>query len=314
MIEVHLYQLADRTSWDAFVQASRTPHMLFERTFVEYHADRFVDASLVIVDDGKIVALLPASRHGREIRSHGGLTFGGFVTSSRMGGTRMLEVVRATMDHLKAEGIDRLIYKAVPHPYHVVPAEEDLYALARCGAVLHRRDLSSVIDLSASPRYSKGRSYDLRHAAVSLVVETSQDFDTWHAIETETLARHGVTPVHSANELRQLAAHFPDRLLLHVVRNGPAGPVIAVAVSFLTPAVWHVQYLGQSSTGRELGAMDVLVDALIHAASAADPSPRWFDLGISTEDDGRKLNSGLAAYKEGFGARAVCFDQYAIAP
>ena len=31
---------------------------------------------------------------------------------------------------------------------------------------------------------------------------------------------------------------------------------------------------------------------------------RWFDFGISTEDDGRILNQGLIEQKEGFGARA----------
>ena len=38
----------------------------------------------------------------------------------------------------------------------------------------------------------------------------------------------------------------------------------------------------------------------------------WFDFGISCEQEGRYLNEGLAAQKEGFGARAMVHDFYRI--
>lgn len=37
-----------------------------------------------------------------------------------------------------------------------------------------------------------------------------------------------------------------------------------------------------------------------------------FDFGVSCEQEGRYLNEGLAAQKEGFGARAVVYDSYRI--
>ena len=39
---------------------------------------------------------------------------------------------------------------------------------------------------------------------------------------------------------------------------------------------------------------------------------KYFDFGISTEQGGRYLNEGLVFQKEGFGARAVVYDTYAI--
>ena len=42
------------------------------------------------------------------------------------------------------------------------------------------------------------------------------------------------------------------------------------------------------------------------------PTCRWIDFGISTEERGQRLNEGLASYKEGFGARAVNYDTYAL--
>ena len=37
-----------------------------------------------------------------------------------------------------------------------------------------------------------------------------------------------------------------------------------------------------------------------------------FDFGISTENGGEFLNQGLIFEKEGFGARSVCYDVYAL--
>ena len=48
------------------------------------------------------------------------------------------------MSELRASGISKLIYKAIPHIYHTVPAEEDLYALFLLNAKLFRRDVSST--------------------------------------------------------------------------------------------------------------------------------------------------------------------------
>jgi hypothetical protein len=38
----------------------------------------------------------------------------------------------------------------------------------------------------------------------------------------------------------------------------------------------------------------------------------FFDFGRSTESDGRILKVGLVAFKEGFGARTVVHDSYAL--
>jgi hypothetical protein len=74
--------------------------------------------------------------------------------------------------------------------------------------------------------------------------------------------------------------------------------------------VAHAQYIGSTEQGRELGAVDAVVDALIARHAAA--GRRWFDFGISTEQAGRVLNPGLARYKESYGARGVTYDAYAI--
>ena len=62
--------------WDAFVGASKNGTFLLTRPYMDYHADRFPDRSLVIRHtDRRIAALLPATVGGPGvISSHAGLT------------------------------------------------------------------------------------------------------------------------------------------------------------------------------------------------------------------------------------------------
>jgi hypothetical protein len=73
--------------------------------------------------------------------------------------------------------------------------------------------------------------------------------------------------------------------------------------------VAHAQYIGTTSEGRKVGALDLIMSYLINDYYA---QKKYFDFGISTEDDGRYLNTGLIENKQGFGARAVVYDFYEI--
>ena len=67
--------------------------------------------------------------------------------------------------------------------------------------------------------------------------------------------------------------------------------------------------MANSEVGREIGALDLLLDYLIKNIYK---DKKYFDFGISNEDAGRYLNTGLIAQKEGFGARAVVHDFYEL--
>src|SRR5207244_2191468 len=123
------YEPRWRSVWDGFVARSKNGVFLFHRDYVEYHADRFTDHSLLFLDGEKVLALLPGSRREDALASHAGLTFGGFVTDHSMKTPQMLRLFDLLRQHCRGEGITRIVYKAVPHIYHRVPAEEDLYAL-----------------------------------------------------------------------------------------------------------------------------------------------------------------------------------------
>lgn len=308
-LEVVPYEPGARDAWDDLVRRARARHFLFERAYMDYHGDRFEDASLLVLRKGRPAAALPASRHDGDVVSHGGLTFGGLLSDAGMTTALAEEALGAVLGHLRAAGARELVYKPVPHIYHAVPAEEDLFALARRGARLVRRDVAAAVPRGAEVRWSEERRRAVRKGAANgLEIGRSDAFEAFMALEREVLlARHGVEPVHTPEELRLLADRFPERIKLFAAHGD--GELVAGVVVYETDTVAHAQYIGASDRGRELRAGDALFDVLLREVYADKP---WFDFGVSTERDG-SLNTGLARNKEGFGARAVVYDRYAIA-
>ncbi|EJO9092086.1 GNAT family N-acetyltransferase, partial [Cronobacter sakazakii] len=69
----------------------------------------------------------------------------------------------------------------------------------------------------------------------------------------------------------------------------------------------HTQYMANTQQGRQIGALDYILFTLINDIYT---EKKYLSFGISTENAGQYLNTGLIAQKEGFGARAVVHDFY----
>ena len=295
------YTSGARGAWDDFVRGSRNGVFLFERAYMDYHADRFDDASLMVADGDELIALLPAHRVGDEWVSHGGLSFGGLVMHGRSGAQDVLATFDALVAWLRERGATKLTYKPIPHLYHRQPSEDDLYALHRLGARTMRMDLSTTIDLARRPPLAKGRRHALSKARrAGIEVRAGDDHAAFWALLDRVLdERHGVSPTHRVDEIRLLADRF-DRIALYGAYAG--AELLAGAVVYRYDGVLHTQYLAASPAGRERGALDAVIAHLI--AHACD-GQRWFNFGISSYEQGRQLNAGLAAQKEMFGGRST---------
>lgn len=306
MLRVRPYVPADADAWDALVLRSRNGNLLHRRGYMDYHADRFVDASLVVENDNEIVAVFPANIEGSQVSSHGGLTYAGLVSSRGLRASATLEAMEKLGEHYRARGVSRLVYKATPHVFHAYPAEEDLYALHRVGARLSRRDLSSAIALQDGFRFTDERRRAVAKARKSgLSLGFHGDLASFHALLVEVLARHGVVPTHSLAELCLLQSRFPESIVLYEVRDGES--LLAATLVYDLGPVVHTQYLAVSEQGRRCHALSFLLAELIETRYA---DKRYFSFGVSTEQGGRRLNEGLVEQKERFGARAVVHDFY----
>ena len=296
--------------WNSFVGSSKNGVFLFNRNYMDYHSDRFKDNSMIIFNDkDEILALFPANLRDNVIVSHGGLTFGGLIIDSSMKTQLMIEIMGALSNLFKKEGVNKIVYKAIPHIYHKIPAEEDLYALFRCGARLVRRDVSSTVLLSDMINYKKSRRRSIEKAQQQNIrVIKSKDFATFMKILERTLRdRHNTKPVHTEDEIRLLAERFPENIMLFTADKG--GEMLGGTIIYESRNVAHLQYIAASEEGRKISAVDAVIDYLINEFYK---EKRYFDFGISTEEEGRYLNIGLSEYKSGFGGRATVYDTYEI--
>lgn len=301
------YTAGDQGVWDELAAAARARHFMFQRGYMDYHADRFTDASLIVLRSGRPCALFPATRHGETVISHGGLTFGGLLSGPEQTLGRTLGAFAALTEVLRETGATRLVLKPVPHIYHLGAAEEDLHALHAAGATLAHRDVSAALSPTVRPRPAGARRRAAEHGrGTGMVLDEDDDIEAFMELVASVLReRHDTTPTHTPGEMRRLADGFPADIRLFTARAN--GELLAGTLVFQTPVVAHTQYTVAAPRGRELSATDALLSYVIEKRYP----DRWFDFGISNERDG-SLNEGLARYKEAFGARAVMFDRYEL--
>ncbi|MBR6276759.1 MAG: GNAT family N-acetyltransferase [Prevotella sp.] len=309
MIEIVRYT-PDRTAeWDAFVGQSKNATFLFYRGYMDYHADRFADYSLMFFENGKLSALLPANRLDDVLYSHQGLTYGGLITTRENTTAQVCHFFAELNAFLRNDGFRRVVYKPVPSVYHQLPAEEDLYALfVTCHAQLLGRDVSSVILPANLIKWKRDRHYAANKARTNgIQISQSHDFAAfWQILSDNLRQKFGASPVHSLTEIQLLHSRFPENICLWVA-HGKDGELLAGTVLYLCGDVVRSQYISASPEGKRLHAVDGLYDHIIHHAY---PDARYIDLGTSNMPHSSDLHISLIYQKEGFGGRAVCFDTY----
>lgn len=309
IMKIKRYEPGEKELWDNFVKNSKNGVFFFLRDYMEYHADRFEDHSLIFFKDNKPVALMPANIEGNTVFSHAGLTFGGIVTSRKMKTHLMLQIFDSLKEYLKAEDLKKLLYKSIPHIYHLYPSEEDLYALYINNAVLVKREVSSTIKMDDKIPFSRNRKKNIKKAKNNgLNIKRSYDFGTFMVLkEKHLLNKYGVRPTHTPEEMRYLAGKFPDNIKLFAAEQN--GRMVDGVLVYESENVVHAQYQGATKQGIELRALDLIYDRVINHYYSGK---KYFDFGISTENNGFYLNQGLIDFKERFGARSIVYNTYEL--
>ena len=299
--------------WDAFVERSPNGLMLFRRGYMDYHAARFEDASLWLEADGRPIAVLPACRAGDDaVVSHAGLTFGGLVLAPEARIATIVDALAALRDHARASGLRSLVYKQVPAFLTDPLASPDTYALHRAGAAVIRVEPNFVVDLGARPPVQDRRRRSARRAErAGVEIRPSDDLvGFWRDVLEPVLAeRHGARPVHDAAEMALLRSRFGDDIALRAAFLD--GTMVAGTVLYRHRHAIHSQYIAAADAGRESGALDLLFLTLLDELA---PPVRFLSFGIASEEGGAVLNDGLAAWKEGFGARSLPHLVYELLP
>jgi hypothetical protein len=309
MIRIERYDPIQVQGWNNFMSHAMNNHIMFFRDYMDYHADRFPDHSLMFYEEKNLICVLPASICNNSLVSHPGLTFGGLIYLKKISLLKTMEIVNMIKEYCTEKRLESLIYKAIPWIYFPFPGQEDIFALTFNGASLIRRDVSFTIDHNRNPTLSKGRKSSIKKAGThNINISESTEYEIFMKIMSDILSeRHNTKPVHTAQEIKYLSWKFPDNIKLFLAKVEEE--TIAGVITYETKYVVHSQYIGATELGKTVGALDVLLNYLIYDKFR---NKRFFDFGISTYSNGEKLNQGLVINKETYGACAIVHDFYKL--
>lgn len=316
MIEIVRYTPEYRHRWDQFIRTAKNGHFMFERSFMDYHSDRFEDHSLMILRRDQLVGLLPGHMVEREqsnemtYASHMGLPFAGVISGPAMRTGLMLDLFEKLTTFLCESGVTELFYKAIPSIYHRYPANEDSFALSRAGATIVDAKLTWARFAGCDViREDKSRR---RHAKKALAhgieVRSGLDIGVFHGLLTRWLhERHGAVPVHTREELELLARRFPEHIQAFGAWRGD--DLLAAELIFESATCYRLQYAANTVEGFDLRAYDAIWRWLF---TEHFQDSKWIDFGTSVLPGTSDIDSGLVEYKESMGARAVSQNAYLL--
>jgi len=301
--KIEVYNHHQMENWNNFVSIAKNATFLFKRGFMDYHQDRFEDASILIFEEENLIGVFPANRVGDTIFSHQGLSYGGIVISHKTKLNDYLIIVNELIKFYQKIGIQKLVVKQMPHFYCHQYADDWTYATFLMAATLSKVETSAVIDLSLPLNYNKDRKEGVKRGLKNQLVikEVDQFEDFWENILKPNLnQRHGVNPVHSLDEISLLKSRFPKQIRqFNVYKNNQ---IVAGTTIFETDFVAHSQYISANDERSVLGSLDFLHD---HLFKNVFNHKKYFDFGISNENNGKQLNQGLNYWKQSFGAQ-IC--------
>ena len=294
--------------WNAFLTTAKNATFLLNRDYMDYHSDRFHDCSLMVYNDDKLYALLPANVQNNVLYSHQGLTYGGLITNTHATADGVCQVFNTINAYLKSQGVVKVVYKPIPWIYQVTPAEEDLYALINvCGASVKSRNISSTINMRQPLKWRRIRLCGANKALNDgIEVRETEDFATfWQILEENLMLTYQAHPVHTLSEILLLKDRFPQQIRLYAAFQGDE--MLGGTLLYVSQQVAHTQYISANQQGKCKHVLDLLFKKLIQEDYKDIP---YFDFGTSNEQQGRVLNTSLIYQKEGFGGRGVCYDCY----
>ena len=315
-LEIIRYTSDYEEKWDRFVLSnSINGTFLQTRLFFNYHPEgRFKDCSILVMQGSNIVAVIPACETTEDGKrcffSHKGSTFGGLVISkSKYNISTLEDIFQLIEQYLVDEGYECAYFKSTSDVFSKESTDLIDYYFYKNGYGTIN-ELSFYIDCSRieediTKTWASGRRRDYKYSLNNNMefrrLINDEELESFYSILNDNLARHNAKPVHTIEELKEFRdERFVDEVDFYGVFY--ENKLIAGTMLFYFGSdVLHTQYLAQNAEYSHLFTMNFLNYNLIKLAK--ERGFRKFSFGISTEQKGKVLNTGLAVFKEGFGTQ-----------
>lgn len=305
------YDQNDYAIWNDFVALAKNATFLFHRDFMEYHQDRFEDFSLLVFENEKLKAVLPANIKGKSVHSHQGLTYGGLLFSSKLKAEKVELILDEILVFFKENEIETFHYKPIPSFYFSKGNQEIDFFLHHRGALSERKEMNLAVNLQLPLHISKSKMKHFRRIEnLDLDIVEEKDFQPfWESIlEPRLLEKFNAKPVHTKEEITSLKQKFPEKIRQYSVYQNDE--IIAGITIFETENVVKSQYGAISEKGEQVRALDFLFINLMHKYKRK--GKKFFDMGIVNSEDEKGYHSGLLQQKEELGCAVYNQDFYKI--
>jgi len=312
-VRVRRYREEDVAAWDDFVERSSNGNMFHTRRFLRYHPEeRFRDHSLLFLEGDRMVAILSAADREeggrRALVSHPGASYGGGLVLPQRGGTEVDALLSTLEGYARAQRYSGLHFLRMPPTTICGPdAPDQRSCLIKRGWSLERSELDSSILLESLREEDvcarldgKCRNMVRQAERADLSVRESDDIASYWVILTATLReRHGAVPTHTLEEIQRLRSLCPGEVRLFSAFRGEA-MVGGVVVITLHAQALYTLYMAQDYAHHREHPLHLTIVELMRLC--VREGRHVLQLGVSTEDGGKRLNEGLFAFKESFGA------------
>ena len=308
---VKRYCSDDFALWNDFISQATNATFLFDRNFMEYHADRFQDFSLLVFEDDILQAVLPANYKDNQIFSHQGLTYGGFVFRNEFPLGQIEAVLSEIFNFLKAQGFVQLVIKAMLPFYTPDFLSEMQQVLSNKQAAIIGQKMNLAIDFQSDYTISRSKLKHYRRLqSEGLVVKKEADCTVFwqEVLEPLLQEKYQTKPLHSLAEINSLQSKFPNHIEQYNVYRD--GEILAGITLFKTATVIKSQYGATTENGKKFRALDYLFLYLIDIFKT---NYDYFDMG--TVDDNSELgyNEGLLNQKKELGCSVYSQNIFQIA-
>lgn len=311
-VEIIQYSDEYREKWDKFIKESVNGTFIQSRNFLDYHPkDRFIDNSLLFINGGNILAVLPANiinDDSKILCSHQGSTFGGIIISEQALCISYLDLIFEKLDeYLRENNFGKVILKQPGRIYLKNKSELlDYYYFLNGFSVA--QEVGYYIDYSdyeeeIISNYSASRRRDFRYSLKNELsfkqLESKEEIKNFYDILCDNYKKFDKTPVHTYEELLDFRFdRLPDNTRFYGIFLNHE--MIAGGMIFrFDKQVFHTQYLAVRQDMTKIFANEYLYTKLIETAKGE--GFKYMSFGTSTFDGGKVLNRQLAQFKEGFG-------------
>ncbi|WP_242131583.1 FemAB family protein [Aestuariivivens marinum] len=301
ILSIKRYKPEYKAQWDRFVSSAKNATFLFYRDFMEYHADRFEDYSLLVYKNEKLVALMPANKVSNSIYSHQGLTYGGLILEKKTSFLKISAIFDSVINFLKLKGFSKVFIKQIPGFYCSEPSYELGYYLSKKHTTFHS-EMVFAIDYKLPFNIHKTKLKHFRKAKVfGFEIKENDELSIfWDRIlKKRLLEKHNTKPVHTLFEINNLQNAFPNNIKQFNIYL--EGEILAGITIFEMGGVVKSQYGATSLKGEKFRALDYLFLHLIYKYKKENKE--YFSMGTVVENNDMGFNAGLVKQKEELGAR-----------